>query len=71
MIPGNDDAIRAIQVYAQAVANACIEGATGGINTDEFVEVSEEVVAQAPAAEQPATEQPVVEQPATEQPAAK
>ncbi len=50
VIPGNDDAIRAIQVYAQAVANACLEGTVGGANADEFVEVSEE------ASEQPAAE---------------
>lgn len=50
VIPGNDDAIRAIQVYAQAVANACLEGTVGGASTDEFVEVSEE------ASEQPAAE---------------
>jgi len=48
VIPGNDDAIRAIQLYAEAVANACIEGTKrsgpdGG--TSEFVEIddSEEV----------------------------
>jgi small subunit ribosomal protein S2 len=43
VIPGNDDAIRAIQVYAQAMADACLEGmsaASGHI--DEFVEVREE-----------------------------
>ena len=50
IIPGNDDAIRAIQVYAKAVADACLEGTAGGANTDEFVEVSEE------ASEQPAAE---------------
>ena len=50
IIPGNDDAIRAIQVYAKAVADACLEGTVGGASTDEFVEVSEE------ASEQPAAE---------------
>ncbi|MFD2229769.1 30S ribosomal protein S2 [Alkalimarinus sediminis] len=50
IIPGNDDAIRAIQVYAKAVADACLEGTVGSANSDEFVEVSEE------ASEQPAAE---------------
>jgi len=44
VIPGNDDAIRAIQLYAEAVANACIEGSKrsgpdGG--TSEFVEIDD------------------------------
>lgn len=41
VIPGNDDAIRAIKLYATAVADACIEGAadTSSVpNKDEFVE---------------------------------
>jgi small subunit ribosomal protein S2 len=44
VIPGNDDATRAIKVYAQCVADAVIEGR--GSNTtgrvEEFVEVAEE-----------------------------
>ncbi|MFE8073218.1 30S ribosomal protein S2 [Marinobacteraceae bacterium S3BR75-40.1] len=49
VIPGNDDAIRAIQIYVTAVADACIEGAQSGSGgADEFVEVSEE---ESPAAE--------------------
>lgn len=44
VIPGNDDATRAIRVYAQCVADAIIEGR--GSNTvgrvEEFVEVSED-----------------------------
>src|SRR5690554_4542752 len=43
-IPGNDDAIRAIELYATAVANACIEG-RGDLNAvggdSEFIEVSD------------------------------
>lgn len=44
VIPGNDDAIRAIQLYAEAVSNACIEGTKrsgpdGG--TSEFVEIDD------------------------------
>jgi len=47
VIPGNDDAIRAIQIYASAVADAMLEGKQGGASADEFVEVADE----APAAE--------------------
>jgi small subunit ribosomal protein S2 len=46
MIPGNDDAIRAISLYAQGAASAVLEGkassSTTGGGTDEFVEVTEE-----------------------------
>jgi small subunit ribosomal protein S2 len=46
VIPGNDDAIRAITLYTQGVAKAIIEGrassATLGGPEDEFVEVGEE-----------------------------
>lgn len=44
VIPGNDDALRAIQLYASAVADACIEGRKrgGAVATSEFVEVEEE-----------------------------
>jgi len=42
VVPGNDDAIRAIQIYAQGVANACLQGKDGAVSEDEFVEVSEE-----------------------------
>ncbi|XOZ34884.1 30S ribosomal protein S2 [Halomonadaceae bacterium KBTZ08] len=53
VIPGNDDAIRAVQIYVRAVADAVIEGtqAGGGGAADEFVEVSEDEEPQAPAAE--------------------
>ncbi|MCH8496967.1 MAG: 30S ribosomal protein S2 [Marinobacter sp.] len=50
VIPGNDDAIRAIQVYVKAIADTCIEAAQSGVSADEFVEVSEEAQ-DAPAAE--------------------
>lgn len=36
IIPGNDDALRAIQIYVKAVADACLEGS--GAGTNEFVE---------------------------------
>jgi len=48
VIPGNDDAIRAIQIYAKAFADAVVEGAVGG--NSEYVEVAEESQ-EAPAAE--------------------
>ena len=37
VIPGNDDAIRAIEVYVKSAANACLSGSNN--NGDEFVEV--------------------------------
>ncbi|MFY0676638.1 MAG: 30S ribosomal protein S2 [Neptuniibacter sp.] len=42
VIPGNDDALRAIQIYVKSVADACLEGteATAG-DKNEFVEVEE------------------------------
>jgi small subunit ribosomal protein S2 len=55
VIPGNDDAIKAIQLYVESVANACIEGGEyaktqgGGAEADGFVEVAENNAA-APAA---------------------
>jgi small subunit ribosomal protein S2 len=42
VIPGNDDAIRAVKLYVTAVADACLEGAASiqpVPNKDEFVEV--------------------------------
>ncbi len=54
IIPGNDDATRAISVYTQVIADAILDG-RGSVTTAkakaEFVEVKEE---QAPAAEQEA-----------------
>ena len=45
VIPGNDDAIRAIQLYATAVADACLDGkAQSSPNKGEFVEVDEPAV---------------------------
>jgi len=45
VIPGNDDAIRAIRLYVTAVADAIQEGrdrASGQVSEDEFVEVTDE-----------------------------
>ena len=44
VIPGNDDAIRAIRLYVTAVADAIQEGidnAAGAVRPDEFVEIDE------------------------------
>lgn len=42
VIPGNDDAIRAIQLYAEAAADACLEGkARNGPNEGEFIEIDD------------------------------
>ncbi len=45
VIPGNDDAIRAVKLYVAAAADACIEGAASGQDAapkaGEFVEVNE------------------------------
>ncbi|MDY6920434.1 MAG: 30S ribosomal protein S2 [Pseudomonadota bacterium] len=56
VIPGNDDAIKAIQLYVESVANACIEGAEyaktqgGAADADGFVEVADDNGEAAPAA---------------------
>ena len=49
VIPGNDDAIRAIRLYAQAAADAVLEGRSAveiaeGTGDEEFVEVKEEPI---------------------------
>ncbi|ARU56043.1 MAG: 30S ribosomal protein S2 [Pseudomonadales bacterium] len=50
VIPGNDDAIRAIQIYVGAVADACQEGTSNTATTaDEFVEVSDDATPEAEA----------------------
>lgn len=55
VIPGNDDAIRAIRLYVTAVADAISQGqnqASNEVTADEFVEVSEDAAAaQAPVTE--------------------
>jgi small subunit ribosomal protein S2 len=60
IIPGNDDAIRAIRLYVTAVADAISEGranAAGEVRPNEFVEVDE------PAAEPVAAAAPVAAEP--------
>ncbi len=44
IIPGNDDALRAIQIYVKSAADACLEGSGSGAGAgdkNEFVEVEE------------------------------
>lgn len=46
VIPGNDDAIRAIEIYASSVADAILEAkAANATEADEFVEVADEAAA--------------------------
>jgi len=48
IIPGNDDAIRAIKLYVTAVADACVAGRT---ESGEMTAAKDEFVEEAPAAE--------------------
>ena len=64
VIPGNDDAIRAIKLYVTAVADAVLAGkAAAGevVSADEFVEVTDAEVEPAPAQEATDTAEPVTE----------
>ena len=77
IIPGNDDAIRAIKLYVTAVADACVEGKVeaGEASTakNEFVEeeaaTAEESVAEGAVTEsqEAATAEPVTAEPVTEE----
>ena len=72
VIPGNDDSIRAIKLYAASVADTILEGKAQSATVsskDEFVEVEEEAAAPATAVEAPVVEAPAVEAPAVEAPA--
>ncbi|RFA28246.1 30S ribosomal protein S2 [Alkalilimnicola ehrlichii] len=55
VIPGNDDAIRAIQLYLEGLADAVLDArqtsVQGGVASDDFVEVSEGEKAKAEASE--------------------
>jgi small subunit ribosomal protein S2 len=69
VIPGNDDAIRAIKLYVTAVADAVLAGkAAAGevVSADEFVEVTEAEAAPAPAQEAAETAEPAAEAAAPE-----
>ena len=67
VIPGNDDAIRAVKLYVTAVADACLAGKIESgepvVANDEFVEEAAEEVAAEPATEGVAE---VADQPAAE-----
>lgn len=84
IIPGNDDSIRAIKLYAASVADSILEGKSQAANVtskDEFVEVEEKPAKEAKAKKAPAKkaaaakeapaaeEAPVVEEVAAEAPA--
>src|SRR6056297_1222649 len=61
VIPGNDDAIRAIKLYVTAVADACI---AGKVEAGGAVPVKDEFVEEAAAAEEPATVETEAAEPA-------
>ena len=84
VIPGNDDSIRAIKLYAASVADSILEGKSQAANVtskDEFVEVEEKPAKEAKAKKAPAKkvaaakevpvaeEAPVVKEVAAEAPA--
>ena len=77
IVPGNDDAIRAIRVYAGLMADAVIDGrgtvTTGGSAKDDYVEVKDEpAAAPKPEAKSEApAEAPAEQAPAAETEAAK
>jgi small subunit ribosomal protein S2 len=59
VIPGNDDAMRAIQLYVRGVADAIVESRAAALQTkgdDSFVEVKEETAAKEAAPEAAAAE---------------
>ena len=69
VIPGNDDAIRAIRLYVTAVADAIAEGqsdASGEVELDEFVEIAEEEIVESSAAAPAAAPAAGAETPAAE-----
>ena len=73
VIPGNDDAIRAVKLYVSSIADACLAGkasAAAAVTGDEFVEIDEaEARAVAPAAA-PAADAPPAPAPAADIPPA-
>ena len=58
VIPGNDDAIRAIELYSAAIADACIEGAAESLGKSDYVEVAEDAAIEAPTVEAPEKKAP-------------
>ncbi|MEE9494774.1 MAG: 30S ribosomal protein S2 [Gammaproteobacteria bacterium] len=68
IIPGNDDSIRALQLYVKGVADAVDDGRNSlanvaGKSSDEFVEVADEPVADTPVADEPVADEPVADTP--------
>jgi len=70
VIPGNDDAMRSIQLICSKLMDAIIEGQAKMPVSPEAAEAAAAPEAEAPAAEAPAAEAPVAEAPAAEAPAA-
>ena len=73
VIPGNDDSIRAIKLYAASIANAVLEGKAQSAKVsskDEFVEEAAPAAEAAPAVEAAPEAAPAVEA-APEAPASK
>ena len=69
VIPGNDDAIRAIQLYVTAIADACVEGREkngSAASNSEFIEIDEDVVPETAEAATAETEAVAVEEAAVE-----
>ena len=70
IIPGNDDAIRSIRLFVEAIADAVIEGqamSQGGFSEDDFVEVVEAPPAEAVSEEAPPVEAVSEEAPSEEE----
>jgi len=67
IIPGNDDAIRAIKLYVAAVADACL---AGKIEAGEAVVAKDEFVEEGAPAEEAAAAEPVAAEAAKAEPAA-
>ncbi len=68
IIPGNDDAARAIALYCDLVARAALDGMSAqlgaaGVDLGEMEQMAEEVLAEAPAEEAPAADAPAEETP--------
>ena len=73
VIPGNDDAIRAIELYSAAIADACIEGAAESLGKSDYVEVADDaeaLAAEAAEKKAPATKKVTAKQAGPKQEAA-
>lgn len=68
IIPGNDDAIRAVKLISSTMADAIIEGHQGQEQAAEE-QTGDKQIAEKPPVEEPAVEEPAVEEPAVEEPA--